>query len=297
MRTNKACPLYTGGDEDGVPQVKTEPPEDADLIPLGAIKTEDGLPAAPAKRRRPPHCDYLEPPNKPANRRTIHPLITLTSTLEEILQQMKMVPGAEPFCVPVDLKLVPDYMSKVDRPMDLGTMRQKLRERKYKTREEFLTDTSQILDNCQKYNGTDHELTVRARTILNLCISSMAQQEQKFITLEKAINPLLDDNDQVAFDYILDTVLEDKLKASHNSRPFLKPLSGKMLKDFMEVVKQPPMDLCAISKRVKNHEYHSRIHFMSDIQLLVSNSEAYYGKNSPEALKVSALAGISDCFW
>ena len=30
--------------------------------------------------------------------------------------------------------------------------------------------------------------------------------------LEKAINPLLDDNDLVAFSYILATVVEDRLK-------------------------------------------------------------------------------------
>ena len=34
--------------------------------------------------------------------------------------------------------------------------------------------------------------------------------------LEKAINPLLDDNDQVALSYILATVTEDRLKVLDN---------------------------------------------------------------------------------
>ena len=41
------------------------------------------------------------------------------------------------------------------------------------------------------------------------------QREQKFMRLEKAINPLLDDNDQVALSYIFESITQ-KMKAVEN---------------------------------------------------------------------------------
>jgi len=41
------------------------------------------------------------------------------------------------------------------------------------------------------------------------------QKEDKLMRLEKAINPLLDDNDQVALSFILDTMLT-QIKAVEN---------------------------------------------------------------------------------
>lgn len=67
--------------------------------------------------------------------------------------------------------------------------------------------------------------------------------------LEKAINPLLDDNDQVAFTFILDNVLNAKLKTMSESWPFLKPVNKKLVKDYYNIVKRP-MDLETITKKV-----------------------------------------------
>lgn len=67
--------------------------------------------------------------------------------------------------------------------------------------------------------------------------------------LEKAINPLLDDNDQVALTFILDNVLNSKLKTTQESWPFLKPVNKKLVKDYYNVIKRP-MDLETISKKV-----------------------------------------------
>lgn len=50
-------------------------------------------------------------------------------------------------------KVVPDYYKIVTRPMDLQTMRDNLRQKKYQSREEFLADVSQIVENSAMYNG------------------------------------------------------------------------------------------------------------------------------------------------
>lgn len=39
------------------------------------------------------------------------------------------------------------------------------------------------------------------------------QKEDRLVRLEKAINPLLDDDDQVAFSFILDNIVTQKMMA------------------------------------------------------------------------------------
>lgn len=51
------------------------------------------------------------------------------------------------------LQTVPDYLQIVTRPMDLQTIRENLRSKKYQSREEFLADVNQIVENSNIYNG------------------------------------------------------------------------------------------------------------------------------------------------
>ncbi|KAK2592831.1 hypothetical protein QQS21_009469 [Conoideocrella luteorostrata] len=46
---------------------------------------------------------------------------------------------------------VPDYLEKVKRPMDLGTMKSKMDRREYASEEEFVADMRQIFENCFTY--------------------------------------------------------------------------------------------------------------------------------------------------
>lgn len=46
-----------------------------------------------------------------------------------------------------------DYYRIVQRPMDLQTIRENLRQKKYQSREEFLADVNQIVENSNIYNG------------------------------------------------------------------------------------------------------------------------------------------------
>ena len=67
--------------------------------------------------------------------------------------------------------------------------------------------------------------------------------------LEKVINPLLDDNDQVALTFIFENVVNCKLKMMQESWPFLKPVNKKQVKDYYNIVKRP-MDLETILNKV-----------------------------------------------
>lgn len=46
-----------------------------------------------------------------------------------------------------------------------------------------------------------------------IVVSLSLQKEERLVRLEKAINPLLDDDDQVAFSFILDNIVTQKMMA------------------------------------------------------------------------------------
>lgn len=47
--------------------------------------------------------------------------------------------------------------------------------------------------------------------LINCQICVCLQKEDRLVRLEKAINPLLDDDDQVAFSFILDNIVTQKM--------------------------------------------------------------------------------------
>jgi len=97
--------------------------------------------------------------------------------------------------------------------------------------------------------------------------------------LEKAINPLLDDDDMVALSFIFTTVIEDRLLKVDGSYPFHQPVNRKLQKNYYDMIEHP-MDLATMAKKVKAHEYQCRADFEADVALMASNCERYNGPGS-----------------
>lgn len=326
MRTNKACPLYqNSGPAPPLNVAMTEEQEeeiekqlnadDEDLVNVDGTKVKLSgklikhaeemkrrtlllkVPkeAMSARRKRRGvtdlHCDYLKRQQRPANRRRTDPVVVLSTILESILNEMRDLPDVQPFLFPVNPKLVMDYYKIVQKPMDLQTIRENLRQKKYQSREEFLADVNQIVENSKLYNGPKSSLTTAAQRMLNRCVERLGEKEDKLMRLEKAINPLLDDNDQVALTFILDNVVNTKLKTMSESWPFLKPVNKKNVKDYYNVIKRP-MDLDTISKKVAAHKYHSRYEFLTDVEQILKNCELYNGKESQFTQKAELVVKV-----
>ena len=322
MRTNKACPLYSSsGQPPPLNVALTEEQEeeyerqfsadDQDLINVDGTKLKLSgkllkhaeevkrralvlkVPKDAVNRKRKRagselHCDYLKRQQRPANRARTDPVVTLSTILETILNEMRDLPDVQPFIFPVNTKTVPDYLQIVTRPMDLQTIRENLRSKKYQSREEFLADVNQIVENSNIYNGAKSSLTVAARRMMALCVERIGEKEDRLMRLEKAINPLLDDNDQVALTYILTSILNDKIKSMSESWPFLKPVNKKQVKDYYNKIKNP-MDLEQIGKKVAAHKYHNRQEFLRDIEQILKNCITYNGKESVYTKKAEAI--------
>uniref|UniRef100_A0A182QS87 Transcription initiation factor TFIID subunit 1 n=1 Tax=Anopheles farauti TaxID=69004 RepID=A0A182QS87_9DIPT len=311
MRTNKACPQYSGilttpslnvaMTEEQEEEIEKElnADDEGDLVNVDGTKVklsskllkrhEDvrrrtlllKVPkeAVGKKRRRvggDSHCDYLQRHNKTTNRQRTDPVVVFSSVLEQILNELRDMPDVQPFMFPVNAKQVVDYHRIVQRPMDLQTIRDNIRQKKYQTREEFLNDINQIVENSSLYNGAKSSLTVAAQRMLQKCKERVQEREERLTRLEKSINPLLDDDDQVALSYILGEYVNGPLKAMPESWPFLKPVNKRLVKDYYTIIRRP-MDLEKVSKKVASHKYHSRADFLADLQLIADNSEQYNG--------------------
>nr|XP_018902266.1 PREDICTED: transcription initiation factor TFIID subunit 1-like [Bemisia tabaci] len=328
MRTNKACPLYSSNastSNASVPMSADEPEEETekevmqeeeDLVNIDGTKvtlsgklikqTEElkrkslvlKVPkdAMGLKKKRKGadelHCDYLKKQERPANRRRTDPVVVLSSILESILNEMRDLPDVQPFLFPVNGKVVPDYYKIVSTPMDLQTIRENLRKSRYQSREEFLSDVNQIIENSTLYNGAKSSLTVAAKRMLQLCVDRLSEKEERLMRLEKVINPLLDDDDQVALSYVFDNIVTTKLKARTGAWPFLKPVKKKLVPDYYNIVKNP-IDLETISKKVNAHKYHSRQEFLHDIELILENCILYNGKDSSFTQQAEQLVSIT----
>lgn len=142
MRTNKACPLYTGSqmptpslsvaiteEQEEEIEKELEGEEEENLINVDGTKMklngkllkrhDDGKrrsltlkvtkESLKNKRRRVGtdiHCDYLQKHNKTTNRRRTDPVVVLLSILEQILNELRDMPDVQPFLFPVNAKVI-----------------------------------------------------------------------------------------------------------------------------------------------------------------------------------------------
>ncbi|XP_017149442.2 peregrin [Drosophila miranda] len=79
----------------------------------------------------------------------------LESALTKLLDALEARDTMEIFREPVDTSEVPDYTDIVKHPMDLGTMRTRLKDCQYTTLEQLETDFDLMIQNCLAYNNKD----------------------------------------------------------------------------------------------------------------------------------------------
>ncbi|KAJ3605876.1 hypothetical protein NHX12_027919 [Muraenolepis orangiensis] len=86
--------------------------------------------------------------------------------LKDLLSK-KHAAYAWPFYKPVDAQALQlhDYHDIIKMPMDLGSVKRKMDERKYLDIQSFGADVRLIFSNCYKYNPPDHEVVAMARKL------------------------------------------------------------------------------------------------------------------------------------
>ncbi|XP_044588576.1 bromodomain adjacent to zinc finger domain protein 2B isoform X8 [Cotesia glomerata] len=72
-----------------------------------------------------------------------------------LLEQLEQQDEAWPFLLPVNTKQFPTYKKIIKTPMDLSTIKKKLQDSNYKSRDEFCADVRQMFTNCEVFNEDD----------------------------------------------------------------------------------------------------------------------------------------------
>lgn len=103
-------------------------------------------------------------------------------------------PLAFPFSMPVDpvaLNL-PLYTTVVKEPMDLGTVRQKLSNKKYPNATKFQEDVERTFENCFKFNADDSQVVgaISAAAFVGAHDCARAQIYADCIALQKKFRQL-----------------------------------------------------------------------------------------------------------
>ncbi|XP_058453009.1 uncharacterized protein LOC131431358 isoform X3 [Malaya genurostris] len=72
-----------------------------------------------------------------------------------ILEEMEVHEDSWPFLLPVNTKQFPTYRKIIKYPMDLSTIKKRIQDMIYKSRDDFINDVRQIFDNCEVFNEDD----------------------------------------------------------------------------------------------------------------------------------------------
>ncbi|KAL5006822.1 hypothetical protein ScPMuIL_015628 [Solemya velum] len=89
-------------------------------------------------------------------------------TYASMLKVVETVRGhkdAYPFWDPVDVNEAPDYLEVIKKPMDFSTIEKKIHERRYISRNRFMSDFRLIFHNCRRYNGSSSPLADMASNV------------------------------------------------------------------------------------------------------------------------------------
>ncbi|VAI93220.1 unnamed protein product [Triticum turgidum subsp. durum] len=142
-----------------------------------------------ATKRRTP-ADMAE--NAPSAKRRRGGEVELSNILDKIVDHLRNQTSISLlFLKPVTKKVAPDYYDVIQRPMDLGTIRDKARKMEYRNREEFRHDVAQIATNAHIYNDTRHpHIPPLADQLLKICNRLLEESADALNDAESAIEGL-----------------------------------------------------------------------------------------------------------
>ncbi|XP_020107589.1 transcription initiation factor TFIID subunit 1 isoform X2 [Ananas comosus] len=115
--------------------------------------------------------------------------VELSNMLERIVDSLRgHIEVSYLFLKPVTKKEAPDYFDIIKRPMDLSTIRDKVRSMEYKNREDFRHDVWQITYNAHKYNdGRNPDIPPLADQLLELCDYQLEEYDLELTNAEAGI--------------------------------------------------------------------------------------------------------------
>lgn len=116
--------------------------------------------------------------------------VGLANILETVVEGLKEANEVSYlFLKPVSRKEAPDYHDIIEHPMDLSTIKEKVRKLEYKSSEDFRHDVWQITMNAHRYNdGRNPGIPPLADQLLELCDYLLDQNHERLVEAEAGID-------------------------------------------------------------------------------------------------------------
>ena len=196
-----------------------------------------------------------------------------------VLQQMKRKKEAIFFLAPVDWKALelPLYPKLIKKPMDLGTVEQKLHDSAYKTVAEFVDDVNLVWSNAQIFNLEGSDIYNMAQSCKEAFEGKMADVDDQGALREKKGGGGGGGGGSLSGDeYAAVKKVVVDLKRMKNAELFLSPVDWKSLGllDYPLLVKKP-MDLGTIHANIEAGKYASAKAVAADVDLVWANAMTY----------------------
>eukprot|EP00898_Chlorokybus_atmophyticus_P001205 jgi/Chlat1/2085/Chrsp17S02690 len=221
---------------------------------------------------------------KRARKRNGGDVVGLANVLEPVINALFGSDCSVFFRTPVLRKELPDYFSIIRHPMDLSTMKEKVRQFKYTLRSDFRADVKLIRDNAYTYNEKRNPgVLPLADRLLELCDAELAQRDQELTKVEPegdddVTQPRQKQREKLVM--LLDSVVA-AMRDHESSYYFRMPVKDKEFPDYRQRIARP-MDLATVRRRNRENKYANRHQFRADVKLIVDNAHAYNDESNPD---------------
>lgn len=204
-----------------------------------------------------------------------------------------------------------DYLSKVTKPMDFGTIQSNLMEGRYQTISAFSSDCRLVIDNCLDYysglpDGKDFTAqAVHLKTLMSQQLDALdrydkspnANQARAAALSAKSVRfPKPPEGLLLSILAELRSVqYTDRLTklSSPAMRPFEKVVDLAVYRDYLQFV-QTPMDLETVERNVKAGVYETPEDFEYDVNLIFKNCEAYNAPRKTDQMVAMGKNGAKE---
>ncbi|XP_066994132.2 protein polybromo-1 isoform X3 [Anabrus simplex] len=182
-------------------------------------------------------------------------------------------------------KLYPDYFQVIAEPIDMLTIEANIKNDKYCSEDELLSDFKLMFNNCRQYNEEGSMIYEDANKLEEVLMEKVkelgpmpeyAKKTIKVIRPRKSNTTVLAQKLRTLYDTIRD--YKDP-KQRQLSMIFQKLPSKVEYPDYYEVIKRP-IDLERISQKLKANQYESLDDMVSDFVLMFDNACKY---NEPDS--------------
>ncbi|KAK7465277.1 hypothetical protein VKT23_005256 [Stygiomarasmius scandens] len=193
---------------------------------------------------------------------------------KDLLKTLQKAPEAVIFLRPVDPQLdgCPTYYDEIKKPMDLGTMNQKLNDGQYSTMEEFRKDIELMLANCRQFNPPG--------TAPVLCADALEKLYKK--EWPKVMEKKLTYTEKRGLQSVLNTLIKEPI-----SFVFREPVDPVLLgiPTYFDVIpRKDARDLRTIQTKLNQDKYDSVEAFEADLALMIRNAIVFNGADSEVGL-------------